>query len=1041
MYFIDGKIAKTCKDLNELVKVKLLDVEPIYFAKGRYKNVQEARSPSVKWQPYRQGTVWAEKDAHAWFKVDVQIPEEYEGKSLSLYVTSYRQGWDATNPQFMVYLNGRLVQGVDVNHTRIILTHDAKPGEVFHVDFQGYSGMVSDQDAFRLELFEVHEDVMNLYYDIKVPSDILNFMDDNDKAKHDMLSVLNQTCNIIDFRKPGSKLFYDSIQEAIQYIQSELYEKMKDRSDVVATCVGHTHIDVAWLWTVEQTREKTGRSFSTVLKLMEEYPEYIFMSSQPQLYKFLKEDYPEVYEQVKEKIAQGRWEAEGGMWLEADCNVTSGESLVRQILFGKTFFKNEFGIENKIVWLPDVFGYNAAMPQIMKKCGIEYFMTTKINWNRFNKMPYDTFMWEGLDGSRILTHFITTQEADQKRFFTTYNGMLNPSSVIGAWRRYGHKAENNDVLISYGYGDGGGGPTEEMIENIRRMEKGLPGCPKTVQGKALDYFNRLREQFSKAQEMPKWVGELYLEYHRGTYTSMGRNKKANRKCEWMLHDIETLYSLLMLREIEYPKDQINSMWENVLLNQFHDILPGSSIKQVYDVTLKEYDALLEKGSQLIDHALEIISKHVKCETDSVIAVNTLGGTRNDTIEFVSDTNVMALKDRFLDKVYPVQKTADKQYIAYVEGVPSKGYKAFETVAAREVREQPEMVVTEKRLENKFFQIVLSDQGNIQSIYDKINNRDVLKQNQCGNVFQVFEDRPRSDENWNIEIYYPQKEYEIDDLQSVDVIEKGPVRGGIRLKRKFFDSTITQDIFIYADMARIDFDTEIDWKEKQLLLKTSFPINVHAERATYDIQFGNVERTAHTNTSWDVARYEVCAHKWADYSQYDYGVSLINDCKYGHDIRDGNMRLTLLKSGIYPNPDADKEVHRIKYSLVPHAGTWREANIPAEGYRLNVPMYAIKSIGAKASCIPAALSMFEIDPSDHVIMETVKKCESSDDYIIRLYECFNANAKCTLTSFRSFSYAYECNLMEENIREVPTQANRLTFDIAPYEIKTFKVKLM
>jgi alpha-mannosidase len=1044
MYFIEEKVGKTCRDLEDFTIVKLADIYPVYYSKGRYKNVKEASDPSIAWEVYQNGTPWAERDSHAWFKFEVRVPEEYEGKSLSVYIMSYQKGWDATNPQFMVYLNGRPVQGVDVNHTRIVLTRNARPGDIFKIDMHAYSGMVAGQDKFLPVLAEVREDVKALYYDIKVPLDIIKFMDDNDKDKHDMLTVLNQTCNIIDFRKPGSSLFYESVKNATAFIRTELYEKMKDKSDVIATCVGHTHIDVAWLWTVEQTREKTGRSFSTVIKLMEDYPEYIFMSSQPQLYKFLKEDYPEVYEQVKEKVKEGRWEAEGGMWLEADCNVTSGESLVRQFLFGKTFFKNEFGVDNKILWLPDVFGYNAALPQIMKKCGIDYFMTTKINWNRHNKMPYDTFLWQGLDGTEVLTHFITTQNADEKKFFTTYNGMLNPSSVIGAWRRYSHKDMHDDVLISYGYGDGGGGPTEEMLENIRRMEKGLPGCPRTVQGRALDYFKRLEKSFienkPKEKVLPKWIGELYLEYHRGTYTSMGRNKRANRKCELMLHDIETLYALLMQDGVDYPQEQINAMWENVLLNQFHDILPGSSIKEVYDVTLKEYNELQRQGGELIQKALNVIKERVGCETDSVIAVNTLGKKRNDLIEFESDNTVESLKDPIENKAYPVQKVSSNKYLAYVEDVPSKGYKAY-ALSADKIPGNTGMVVTEKRMENKFFDIVFNEKGNIQSIYDKVNKRNVLKPGQAGNVLQVFEDRPRSDENWNIEIYYPQKMYEIDDVKSVEVIEEGPVRGGIRIVWKFFDSTVTQNIYIYENIPRIDFDCVIDWKEQRLLLKTAFPVQVHAERATYDIQFGNIERTAHTNTSWDIARYEMVAHKWADYSQYDYGVALLNDCKYGHDIREGNMRLTLLKSGMHPNPEADKEVHYMKYSLVPHAGTWRDANIPALGYDFNVPMYAVTKEGSDKGCAPCSLSLFETNISDRVVMETVKKCEASDEYVIRLYECYNSDITCTLTSFKSFAYAYECNMLEENICEIPVDANRITFKMGPYEIKTLKVKLV
>ncbi len=1040
MYFIDGKVAKTCKDLSEYIQIKLSDLQAMY-TKGRFGDIKNPNLSNAQWCVYEPGIVWANKDDHAWFKIKVIVPDEYKGKSLSVIITSYQKGWDATNPQFIVYLNGQLIQGVDINHTRIKLTDCACPNEVFEIDMEGYSGMISEQKDFKAELYEVFEDVKALYYDLKVPLDIIGFMDDNDKSKHDMLRILNETCNIIDFRKPGSDLFHESVREAHKYIKIEMYEKLADRSDTIATCTGHTHIDVAWLWTVEQTREKTARSFSTVLRYMDQYPEYIFMSSQPQLYKFLKEDYPEVYLRVKEKVAEGRWEAEGGMWLEADCNVTSGESLVRQILFGKTFFKEEFGIDNKIVWLPDVFGYNAAMPQIMKKAGIDYFMTTKINWNRFNKMPYDTFIWKGLDGTGILTHFITTQEADQKRFFTTYNGMLNPSSVIGAWRRYGHKTENENVLISYGYGDGGGGPTEEMIENIRRMNKGLPGCPKTVQGKALDYFNELDEKFSESDSTPKWTGELYLEYHRGTYTSMGRNKRANRKCEFMLHDIEFLYSLLMKDgTTDYPGCKINSMWETVLLNQFHDILPGSSIKQVYDVTLKEYEQLLDQGKELIDKALDIIGDNVKSQEPTLLAVNSLGFNRNGLIEFKSDGLVNALEDPVTKKVYDVQQTYEGKLLSYVENIPSKGYKAF-NIKNEKSSSTKTLFVSENRLQNKYFDIKINEQGNILSIYDKVNERHVLKSDACGNVFQVFEDRPRSDENWNIEIYYPQKKYEIDDLESIQVIEAGPVRGGIKIKRKFFDSYIVQDIYIYSDIPRIDFDTVIDWKEKQLLLKTAFPVNVHAEKASYDIQFGNVERTTHTNTSWDVARYEVCAHKWADSSQFDFGVSLLNDCKYGHDIREGVMRLTLLKSGIYPNPDADKEVHRIKYSLVPHAGTWRESNIPEMGYDFNVPMYVTKGNMASKSVMPCELSLFRTNGIKNVIMETVKKCEWSDEYIIRVYECFNMNSKCSIWGCKDLLYVKECDLMENDIADIATDADKFTFEISPYEIKTFKVKFV
>ena len=372
-------------------------------------------------------------------------------------------------------------------------------------------------------------EVENIYYNIKVPLEIAVLLDDNDKKRVDILNFLNEAVNILDLRKPFSVCFTNSVKDSNNFLQEKFYNKYCGCDEVIATCVGHTHIDVAWLWTLSQTREKTARSFSTVLKLMEQYPEYIFMSSQPQLYKFVKEDYPEVYEKIKERIKEGRWEPEGAMWVEADCNLSSGESLVRQILFGTRFFEKEFGVKNKILWLPDVFGYSAALPQILKKSGIDYFMTTKISWNEYNKIPYDTFMWKGMDGTEILTHFITTSDYQNpiKSHFTTYNGDLKPIEVMGSWQRYQQKDINNDVLISFGHGDGGGGVTKEMLEKARRMEKGIPGCPKVKIGKSLDYFIDLENKVSNNKRLPKWTGEMYLEYHRGTYTSMARNKKYN----------------------------------------------------------------------------------------------------------------------------------------------------------------------------------------------------------------------------------------------------------------------------------------------------------------------------------------------------------------------------------------------------------------------------------------------------------------------------------------------------------------------------------
>ena len=471
MFYLLERIEKTCNEIAKNVYRNEISLENYMYIDGNYHNIDLIKdAPKERWREFKSGDLWGGKDCHGWFKCSVEVPNNFEGKVIALNFHTFDEGWDATNPQFILYVNGEEIQGLDINHREVILTHNAVAGTKYDIDLHAYAGMLADKKATLYgKLVEIDMDSRELYWNLKVPVDVCKELDKEDKNRIDMITVLNETINLIDLRRPKSKEYDESIKEANNFLNEKFYGELCGHEDVIATCVGHTHIDVAWLWTVAQTREKVARSFSTVLKLMEEYPEYIFMSSQPQLYKMLKEDHPKIYEKVKEKIKEGVWEPEGSMWLEADCNVTSGESLVRQILHGKRFFKEEFNIDNKILWLPDVFGYSAALPQILKKSNIDYFMTTKIAWNQFNKIPNDTFMWRGIDGSEVLTHFITTTGPGQDResHFTTYNGHIQPDAIMGSWRRYQNKNINNDVLVSFGWGDGGGGATIEMLENGR----------------------------------------------------------------------------------------------------------------------------------------------------------------------------------------------------------------------------------------------------------------------------------------------------------------------------------------------------------------------------------------------------------------------------------------------------------------------------------------------------------------------------------------------------------------------------------------------
>lgn len=1052
MFFFEERINRI---LNELGGYIYPDSEPVSLYKmkqGNFKGGEKLNLDVSDWVDFHSGDRWGGRDIHCWFRCDIKIPERFNSKKIVYTLQTGREGgWDALNPQFIIFKNEELIQGLDVNHRQIIVCENAEAGQIYHIALHAYSGMNEGLCELNSKICIIDSDIEKLYYNIKVPLQIAMLLDKEDKKRIDIVSFLNETINLLDLRQPHSESFNNSIKEANNYLETEFYGKHCGHDEVIAHSVGHTHIDVAWLWTLAQTREKSVRSFSTVLNLMEQYPEYIFMSSQPQLYKYVKEDYPEVFEKIKQKIKEGKWEPEGAMWLEADCNISSGESLVRQILFGTRFFKKEFDVENKILWLPDVFGYSAALPQILKKSGIDYFMTTKISWNEYNKMPYDTFMWSGLDGTEILTHFIPTKdyETHPKSHFTTYNGNLVPSQVMGAWQRYQQKNLNNEVLISYGYGDGGGGPTKEMIENGIRMAKGIPGCPKVKFGKSLDFFKKLEKDVSNNKYLPKWVGELYLEYHRGTLTSMARNKKFNRKSEFLYQDVEFLYTINSTTTNCkcYPQEEINNGWETILLNQFHDILPGSSIKEVYEDSKKQYIEIIEKGNTLKNNAIDSITSSINLNDTSVVVFNQLSFDRSDIVEFdlpdnfdgveVYDNNGTKLASQVITSNNE-ECSCKTKVVFFAENVPAKGYKAFsiKKACSSNKSESGNLNVSKELLCNKFFDIKLDENCNIVSIFDKTNCREVLKSGRKANVLQAFEDKPHNYDAWDINIYYQEKMWEINNVKSVEVVENGPVRSAVKITREFLSSTLEQTIYIYNDISRIDFATRIDWKEKQVLLKTSFPVDVHTNKATYEIQYGNVERPTHWNTSWDYARFEVCSHKWADLSEDSYGASLINDCKYGYDIKDSEMRLTLLKSATSPNEDADREIHEFVYSLYPHNGDWKEAGTIQEAYSLNCPMYA-KVTEAHSGNLPAELSFVSLD-RDNVVVEVVKKAEDSEDIIIRLYECYNRRSKVNLTFFKDLSNVWECDLMENNINTVEFKGNNFEFEINPYEIKTFKL---
>lgn len=1022
------------RELRRLAVRQTRDITGWKVKSGLYWSSTEADDAS---EPYRDFDVskdrWTGLDRNDWFTVRFIVPAEFDGKPLSLLFGTQASGWDASNPQFLVYINGQAVCGLDTNHKDVFITDCAKAGEEYRVDLQGYTGSVPGEFTLTARMAEMSPRVWKLYYDLWTPVRAIARMNPADKVRIDLETTIENAVNVIDLREPNSAEFYDSVERAIDVLDKEIYADKAGKNDVFATCVGQTHIDVAWWWTVAQTRQKTVRSFATALKYMDEYPDYVFMCSQPQLYKFVKEHQPAVYEKIKERVAEGRWEVEGGMWLEADCNLTSGESLVRQFLYGKRFFKEEFGVDSKILWLPDVFGYSGALPQIMRLCGVDYFMTTKLSWNQFNRMPYDTFVWRGIDGSPVFTYMITTTGAEDpmKNYYTTYNGNLQPNDIMGAWERFQQKEICDDILVAYGYGDGGGGPTRDMIETGLRMAKGISGTPKVKYGAVGPYFDELYNKVKDSRRLPVWAGELYFEYHRGTYTSMARNKKANRKSEFLLQDLE--FASVWGKElgVAYPKEELAAMWETVLLNQFHDILPGTSIKEVYDVTKAEYDSLIEQAGKLLDSRLSAIAKTVAGE---LTVINTLSFVRDDVVVLPCCIEATSLAGE--TGTFPCQATHDGKTVAFIKGMPAKG--ALGLILSNNKGTDNPIKIDNFTIETPFYITKFDAKGHITSLFHKGRERETLKE--CGvpgNELRVYEDRPMNYDNWDIDVYYTEKSWAVDDVQTMEWLERGPVRATLLIERRYLSSLISQKIHFYAESPRIDFETYVDWKQSNLLLKARMPVDVNACEAAYDIQFGNVTRPTHFNTSWDEARFESCAHKWADLSEGDFGVSLLNDCKYGHAIHDGIMALTLIKSGVVPNPVADQEEHRFTYSLYPHAGGWKEADTARLAYGLNVPAYAVMKTAETGTGLSKAASYLSVDKVN-IIAETVKEAEDRKTMVVRMYEYMNARTNATLTLPRKARQIFETDCLENREALLAEGVDKVVVELKPFEIKTVEI---
>lgn len=1033
-------LSKRIKQLTEAIRKEYFVVDceqtgDFFFRDGQYYFNDRDKG---EWTPFKaRHDYWGYPECYAWFKQTVKIPERFKGQHVVLNVKPYYDGWRSkVNPQLIIYINGEQVQGMDSNHPSVTVTTAAKGGEVLEIFINAHTDAKEFDGELQMaaELQVIDDVAVKLYYDILTPLEVANNYDCDDIERVNNIKHLNIACNMLDIDSGDRESFRESAKKACAYLDENVYGK---GDEPTAWAIGHTHIDVAWLWRLRQTREKAARTFSTILKLMDLYPDFKFMSSQAQLYDYVKHDYPELYERIKEKIKEGRWEVEGSMWLEADTNIASGEALVRQFLVGKRFFKEEFGVDNKIMWLPDVFGYSAALPQIMKKCGIDYFMTTKISWSEFNKFPYDTFKWRGIDGSEVLSHFAPSRDKTDNpadNFQTTYTARLCPDHIIGGYERFSQKDISKNYLCTFGWGDGGGGPTDYMIERGLRMSKGIEGCPKVKISPALDFFHHIENEVKDEPHLPTWAGELYLQYHRGTLTAQARNKKYNRKSECLYGDVETL-SLIANKKagLSYPKERLLENWKVILLNQFHDILPGSSIKAVYDDSKIQYEEVLKNGCEMSSDAEAAIVSKLDLSSDSIVLFNTTGFVRRDAVVCeapVSGEFSLYTKD---GKEVAYQKTYDGK-IVFVADVPAKGYTTL-FVKSEKGSDFAPVNATANTVETPYFSVEFNNEYNISKLVHKKSGRSVAPEGEVLGKLKAYQDRSHHYEAWDVKCYYTELSWDFD-FENAELIENGAVRAVYKVDRRFRSSVMSEYYIIYNELERIDIEYKTDWKEKHAIIKADYPVDVNAVKATYDIQFGNIERSTTENTTWDFAQFETSMHKWADLSDNSFGLSVLNDCKYGCAIKDGHIRPTLLRCATNPNPDQDREYHEFTFSLYPHSGAVASSDVYKEAFNVNHPVYAVAAEAHKGT-LPTEYSFVSSDKGN-VIVETVKMAEDGDAVIVRAYEAHNSKTPCTLTFADTVKAAYECNMMEECDEAVAFEGNSISTVFKPFEIKTFKL---
>ncbi|MEM7720898.1 MAG: glycoside hydrolase family 38 C-terminal domain-containing protein [Pseudomonadota bacterium] len=982
----------------------------------------------LEWNSY-----WGEQNLHFTLRSRFRVPDGWRNPALHLPLGV--AGDIFTHPEGLLYIDGKALASADRYHHTIEVATELADGQDHDLLIHGWTGLTGwpPDPTDRSQLFlkecsviDIDRELQGFLTMAETALDLSTEFNDNRPEKHAILSALDAAFLTLDTRDPMEDNFRASVAPATMKLLDGL-ERAGQPLDITLHAAGHAHMDVAYLWPIAQIRQKNARSYSNVLRLMERHPEFHFSHSQPQLYAWTETDFPEIFDGIKSRVAQGRWEILGGMWVEPDANMPGPEALVRQIMLARRYVEDTFGegAETPVLWLPDTFGFPACLPQLMKQAGLRWFVTNKVNWNQYNQMPASTTWWEGLDGSRVLAQFLTTpRDVQHLPFPTNYKSDLTAEEVVGTWTRNTVKDRVNDMLIAYGYGDGGGGPTDELIRKAK-VWRAMPGAPQVIPSTVRRFFETLEK---KSDGLPVWQGEFYLEGHRGVLTGNGWIKRANRKAEVLLHDAELAMSLAMLTG-QGPSD-LTEAWRRLCTLQFHDILTGTSISRVFEDAAVDYDKITAEAEAALSRAAQAL---IPEDADYLV----LDGAQLPAVRYamLPETAGPMAED---GKTLPMQATPEGTLIELPEAAPLAPRILTKADASRDLAHAVSATRTEDGgavIENGLVRVTLGPHGMLTSILDKRADREVLKDGAWGNKLELFEDRPISWDAWDIDIFFEDRGELVTALNSLEIIEDGPLRAVVELTRVFRKSRLTQRVILHRASARIDFDTHVDWHETHLLLKAAFPVSVRAGRAEFDIQWGQIDRPTHRNTTWDAAQFEVPAQKWADLSEGDYGVALLNDCKYGYDVRGEVLRLSLIKSATMPDAGADQGDHHFTYALLPHLGDTRVA-VRAEAAALNYPPRVYAGPGQGKGVDAPLITCL----SNRAVVETVKPAEDGDGVIIRLYEAHATRGPIQLSLHPSVTAVEYAGLLEDTHDPVPAPDGMVEIPLSPYQIVTLRLRV-